>query len=118
MKKINRKNFLKHTAALSFTGLGVITFLSGCGKGQKEPASESSQNEKEPCSDLSGLSESEKNTRDLYRYAADSPHDDKKCHMCNYFIPPKGNTTCGTCVIVKGPINPNGYCTSWVKKTA
>jgi hypothetical protein len=114
MKKINRKNFIKGTAAIALSGLGAITFLSGCGRKKEEP--EETKKTSEPCSDLSGLSESEKETRDLYRYVSNSPHEDKKCHLCNYFIPPAGGSTCGTCQIVKGPINPNGYCTSWVKK--
>jgi hypothetical protein len=114
MEKINRKKFLKNAAALGFTGFSAITFLSGCGE-KKEESGETMKSS-EPCSDLSGLTESEKQTRDLYRYVADSPHDDKKCHICNYFIPPDAGVKCGKCQIVKGPINPDGYCTSWVKK--
>jgi hypothetical protein len=116
MKKINRKNFLKSAAALSLTGAGAVTFLAGCGNEKKEPESESSEAEKGPCSDLSGLSDSEKETRDLYRYVVNSPHDDKYCSLCNYFTPPQENSKCGSCQIVKGPINPKGYCTSFVKK--
>ncbi|MFZ0453245.1 MAG: twin-arginine translocation signal domain-containing protein [Ignavibacteriaceae bacterium] len=114
MQKINRKNFLKGTAALTLSGFGAVTFLAGCGKKKEEPgeAKEASG----PCSDLSGLSAADKETRELYRYVADSPHEDKKCHLCNYFIPPENNAPCGTCQVVKGPINPGGYCTSWVKK--
>ena len=115
MKKINRKNFIKGAAALGFTGVGALTFLSGCGNEKKGPGSAEEKNN-EPCSDLSGLSDAEKETRELYRYVADSPHEDKKCHICNYFIPPAAQAKCGTCQIVKGPINPDGYCTSFVKK--
>lgn len=114
MKKIDRKNFIKSTAALTFSGFGAITFLSGCGE-KKEETGETKETSG-PCNDLSGLSGSEKETRDLYRYVAHSPHEDKKCHLCNYFIQPAGGAPCGTCQIVKGPINPDGYCTSWVKK--
>lgn len=114
MEKIDRKKFLKSAAALSFTGLGAITFLSGCGK-KKEESGETKE-ASGPCSDLSGLTDSEKETRDLYRYVTHSPHEDKKCHLCNYFTPPAAGAQCGTCQIVKGPINPDGYCTSWVKK--
>jgi hypothetical protein len=114
MKKIDRRNFIKSSVVLSFSGLGAVTFLSGCGNKKEEPgeAKESS----EPCSDLNGLTAAEKESRELYRYVPDSPHEDKKCHLCNYFIPPTGNAPCGTCQVVKGPINPDGYCTSWVKK--
>lgn len=118
MQKINRKNFIKSAAALSLTGIGAITFLSSCGNEKKGPASETSESSSDPCTDLSGLSDSEKETRELYRYVAESPHEDKKCHLCNYFIPPAGEAKCGKCQIVKGPINPDGYCTSFVKKTA
>ena len=114
MEKINRKKFLKNAVALSFTGLGAVTFLAGCGK-KNEPGQV--KKESGPCSDLSGLTESEKKTRTLYRYVANSPHEDKKCHICHFYISPKGGSKCGTCQIVKGPINPDGYCTSFVKKT-
>lgn len=114
MKKIDRKNFIKSAAVLTFSGFSAVTFLAGCGKKKEEPGE--TKEASEPCSDLSGLTPSEKETRDLYRYVAHSPHEDKKCHLCNYFIPPANGAKCGTCQVVKGPINPNGYCTSWVKK--
>jgi hypothetical protein len=116
MEKINRKNFLKNAAALTLTGIGVLGFLESCGNEKKGSEPQKSEANTGPCSDLSGLSDADKQTRDLYRYVSNSPHDDKKCFMCNYFTPPKGDAKCGSCQIVKGPINPNGYCTSFVKK--
>ncbi|MEJ2617574.1 MAG: hypothetical protein P8Z35_21650 [Ignavibacteriaceae bacterium] len=115
MQKINRKKFFKHAAALSFTGFGAVTFLAGCGKKKEEEPGEAKE-ASGPCSDLSGLTASEKETRDLYRYVSHSPHENKKCHLCNYFTPPANGARCGSCQVVKGPINPEGYCTSWVKK--
>ena len=40
MKKINRKNFIKGAAALGLTGVGALTFLSGCGNEKKGPGSQ------------------------------------------------------------------------------
>jgi hypothetical protein len=114
MKKIDRKNFIKSAAVLTFSGFGAVTFLAGCGKKKEEPGE--IKKAAGPCSDLSGLTDAEKETRVLYRYVPHSPHEDKKCGVCNYFTPPKAGSQCGTCLIVKGPINPDGYCTSWVKK--
>ncbi len=114
MKKIDRKNFIKGAAALTLSGFGAVTFLAGCGKKKEEPGE--TKETSGPCSDLSGLTPAEKETRDLYRYISHSPHNDKNCHLCNFFIPPSGGANCGTCQVVKGPINPDGYCTSWVKK--
>lgn len=39
------------------------------------------------------------------------PKGDQKCDGCLHFIPESS-----TCKLVEGQINPNGWCTLWVKK--
>jgi hypothetical protein len=40
----------------------------------------------------------------------------KLCSSCQQFVPSAAANTCGTCKILKGPINPKGYCKSFVAK--
>lgn len=43
-------------------------------------------------------------TREDVQYMDSSPHADKQCSTCAHYQPD------GTCGIVMGSINPNGYC--------
>ena len=42
----------------------------------------------------------------------------KTCTNCQQFVPAPAANACGTCKILKGPINPKGYCKSYVAKPA
>lgn len=66
--------------------------------------------------DASGLSEQQIQTRNALQYTDNSSKADQFCHNCQYFKPASGEG-CGTCSIVPGPINPQGWCTAWVKKS-
>jgi hypothetical protein len=68
------------------------------------------------CEDTSQLSDPEKTARSALQYVDRSPHPDKKCRGCEHYVPPPMETQCGGCKVVKGPIHPEGYCTSWKKK--
>jgi hypothetical protein len=46
----------------------------------------------------------------------DTPNGDKKCSNCNLFIPGKTSKADGTCQLVEGSINPEGYCALYIKK--
>jgi hypothetical protein len=70
----------------------------------------------ERCDDVSQLSEPEKMARSALQYVDRTPYPEKKCRNCVQYVPPAMETQCGGCKIVKGPIHPEGYCTSWVKK--
>lgn len=111
MAKINRKNFFKRAAFLGVTSLSLPAILESCG-GNSNKTNPST----DPCTDTSGLTADQLQTRKTFQYMGKSPHDDKYCSICNFFIKPKGNAHCGTCQVVKGPINPEGYCNSFMKK--
>lgn len=66
------------------------------------------------CTDVSNLTEQQKQTRKALQYVDDSPHADKRCNNCELFAPPAEGQACGTCQVVPGPIHPQGYCTAWV----
>lgn len=103
-EKLSRRAVLQIVGAVPI----VAAIASACG-GKSEPDS---------CADVSALSEAEKTTRTALQYVDTSPQPDKKCSLCNLFVPPPDPSMCGTCQVVKGPIHPGGYCTSWVKKAA
>ena len=121
-EKLNRREFLQK---LSMVGLGVIgagSLMNACGKEEQQtPAPQTAQpamKEADPCADLGGLTAEEKQLRATFEYVAKSPFPEKLCDNCGFWIAPEGDSPCGGCQIMKGPINPKGYCKSWVAKQA
>ncbi|WP_397547454.1 high-potential iron-sulfur protein [Rhodothermus marinus] len=122
-KRVTRRDFLLRVGALGLAGLGGSALLSACGGGQQQQqqsgaASESgtSASAELTCTDVSGLTPEEIQMRESLQYTDHSPYPDKTCSNCQLFIPPENPNQCGACQLVKGPIHPNGYCTSWVQK--
>lgn len=66
------------------------------------------------CTDVSNLTEAQVKTRKAVQYVDASPHAEKRCGNCRFFVPPEGDAECGRCEVVPGPIHPKGYCTAWV----
>lgn len=125
---VSRRDFLQRLSALGFAGLGGGALLSACGGGDSGDggASEGTgasdaggQTASLQCNDLSGLTEQEKQSRrqmvQSLQYVEESPNPDQLCSNCNFWQPPSGDDPCGGCTLIKGPIHPDGYCTSWVK---
>jgi hypothetical protein len=54
-------------------------------------------------------------SKDDFHYQ-DHPNDDKRCAQCVQFIPPGDGQQLGTCKIVAGAINPNGWCMAFTPK--
>lgn len=78
--------------------------LVGCSKGPK-------------CDDTSGLSPDDAKLRtEIAAYVEVSPDPAKRCSDCVQFVP-AGKDACGSCKVVKGPINPGGTCKLFQKKT-
>lgn len=102
-EKISRRSALKISLSVLPLAVGGTALLQACGS------------DKLDCSDVSGLSAEEAATRTNLEYTETSPHGEaKNCIGCRFFT---GNETqCGSCTLVKGPINPAGYCKSWVAK--
>lgn len=131
--EISRKDFLKRITMLGAIGIGSSSLLAACGGGKKSGSTtsqmKSAQNgsaesgaqttaEADPCTDISGLTDAQKKMRKSLQYTGHSPYANKRCDNCNFFTPATQGKSCGSCSIVAGPINPQGYCTSWVKKQA
>lgn len=45
----------------------------------------------------------------------DSPQGDMQCSNCQYYIEDKNDDGLGACTLVKGKVDPEGYCTTWVE---
>lgn len=104
--KVERRVFLVTLAGVgSLAGLAAV----GCGKGA--PAAGGAELN---CTDTAGLSDAEKTGRAGVKYVDKSEIADKNCSNCTLFEPAEGK--CGACKVVKGPINPKGYCITWAAK--
>lgn len=120
--KVTRKDFLKQLSLLGVVTAGAGSLLSACGGSQEEqpPAgkdtSTASKQTEDPCSDLSGLTDQEKQTRKQFQYVAESPNPEKLCSNCSLYTQPEGESPCGGCTLIKGAIHPDGYCTAWAAK--
>ena len=102
--KITRIEFLKKLPLLGIAFVGTGLILQSCSK---------SKTDEDPCSDLSKLTEEEKQTRKDFEYVAKTPFPNKLCSNCALWITPETGKVCGGCDIMEGPINPNGYCNVW-----
>ena len=101
-QKMARRAAFRSLAALP---LAVIapSVLSACGKNVN-------------CSEAPGLSADELKARlETAQYQEQSMDATKHCSQCSLFVAP-AQTGCGACKVLKGPINPNGYCKLYVGK--
>lgn len=64
------------------------------------------------CTDTAGLAPAEVSTRQSQHYVDASPHADKHCNNCRFYTAGAAGQ-CGTCQVLRGPINPEGYCDLW-----
>jgi hypothetical protein len=102
--KLSRRDVLRRGAVLgALAALGA----AACGK-EKSPAL--------TCTDISGLSAGDLQVRTTLAYVDQSTEPGKSCANCQQFVAPATAGTCGTCKVLKGPINPAGNCKSFVAK--
>ncbi|HTQ02428.1 MAG TPA: hypothetical protein VMI54_01185, partial [Polyangiaceae bacterium] len=96
---LTRRNALGHVVLLP-----LVAALGACSKTLR-------------CEDTSSLTPDDAKLRsEIAAYTDVSQDPNKHCSGCMQFNP-GGQDACGTCKVVKGPINPNGSCKLWVKKT-
>lgn len=106
-KLISRRDLLQKSAAVA----GAFAVLGGTAACSKNaPAL--------MCTDTSGLAPADVTVRTTLGYTDVSVEPGKMCEKCQQFLPPAAANTCGNCKILKGPINPKGYCKSFVAKPA
>jgi hypothetical protein len=100
--KLSRRDVLQQSAAL---GALVVLGAAACNKPKALT-----------CSDTTGLSATDVQIRTSLAYVDTSTEPGKLCSGCQQFVPPAAAGTCGGCKVLKGPINPSGYCKSFVAK--
>lgn len=111
----SRRSFLRRLSAAGLASLGGGTLLSACASeaGDRQSDGGATASSEGPCTDLSGLTEAEKETRQTFEYVSSSPKPDELCKGCQFWLAPEGSRPCGGCTVVKGPINPQGWCKVW-----
>jgi hypothetical protein len=105
---ISRRELIKRSLVVLGAATGGAALLSACDSGGDSGGALS-------CNDLSGLDEQQKQTRTSLEYVEKTPDPAKTCSNCNFWQAGQPNA-CGSCTLVQGPINPEGYCKSWVAK--
>jgi hypothetical protein len=104
-RTLSRREILRSSVHLVLVGSAPMV-LGGCSKTPLE------------CTDISALDTADRQLRESLAYQDQSPvGKDKSCLNCEFFKP-GGRNECGTCTLIKGPINPAGYCNSWAAKQA
>ena len=99
---ITRRTALLRVAALPFAAV-ISAELVAC---SKQPQ----------CTDVSGLSPDDARLRtEIAAYVEQSPDPAKLCAGCMHFTS-AGDKACGSCKVVKGPINPGGTCKLFAAK--
>jgi hypothetical protein len=108
--RVSRRDFIHTAFRLPVLMGGAASILAACGGGEGEKAAPALA-----CTDVTGLAPADAQLRTAQAYADKSPHADKNCLTCNFYdAGPAG--ACGGCKVIKGPINPVGYCNLFAKK--
>lgn len=112
----SRRVFFSRLAAVSSLSIPVATFLSACNKKEENVETVDVKAEPADCRDLSAVSKADIATREKLAYVNESPIPDNQCANCNLYLPPSGGKKCGGCMLFKGPVEAQGYCTYWAPK--
>ncbi len=120
-KDISRRGFIQRLSLFGAAGVGA-SMLAACG-GEKQadpdPPAEPPVAEGFTCTDTEGLTEAELTMRnETFMYVDTSTEEGKTCDNCALYVAAAEGQQCGTCTIIKGPIHPDGYSTSWAAKPA
>jgi len=103
-ERVSRRDLLQKSAAF-----GVLAVV-GAGACSKPEA-------KLSCTDTMSLSAADAQLRSTLSYVDVSMQPGKSCSNCEQFLPGPANA-CGTCKVLRGPINPTGNCKSFAPKPA
>jgi hypothetical protein len=121
--RVTRRRFLQSLGIAGAVGASG-SLLTACGGSDDSGGGEgggdaksSSTTATADCSDLSGLSDSEKQQRKSMvkslQYVEQSPKENKNCANCQLYQEEKYGEGCGGCTLFPGPVNAQGYCNSW-----
>jgi hypothetical protein len=91
--KLGRRELLKRSLIV----IAAAPVWSACGSPGPE------------CSDVSGLDATALANRQTQQYVEHSVRASSHCSGCRFFTAGAANA-CGSCTLIAGPINPDGYC--------
>ncbi|MFO8099748.1 MAG: high-potential iron-sulfur protein [Salinibacter sp.] len=122
-ENVTRRRFLQSLGVVGAVGASG-SLLSACGGGGDSGGDESggdaessSETASGDCTDLSMLSDSEKEQRssqvEALEYVEETPNEEENCANCSLYQEDKYDNGCGGCQLFPGPVTENGYCTSW-----
>lgn len=106
--KNTRRKFI-HTC-LGLVGGSFV--LHACGSGENQQGQEEAFTG-DPCDDMREVTEEELAKRKQLGYVEKSPIPESRCDNCQLYIPPKSDGACGGCMLFKGPVHADAYCTYW-----
>lgn len=107
-KELTRRGFLLRVGATAVLVGGVV--LSGR---RRALAAQPVPDEDISCTDTSGLSEQQVQTRKALKYTDNAPKPAQICENCQHYQPATDPKACGRCAVVPGPVHPQGWCTAW-----
>lgn len=118
LQNFSRRKFLTYLGARAAATLALgITFIGCSGPAKTEEKKATSDGmEGDPCSDYANVPEEDLELRRKFAYVNKSPIPDNQCDNCNLYLPPKEGSSCGACMLFKGPVDPGGYCTYWAPR--
>ena len=108
-KRIGRRGAMKR----ALTVLGAVTvaptLLAACGSDDDDGGGGGGGLS---CTDTSGMEPAAVTAREAQAYTDSSSNAEQNCANCNFYTAGAANA-CGSCAVVQGPINPEGYCNLW-----
>jgi hypothetical protein len=104
-EKLSRRDVLQKSAAFGI----LAAFGAGAAACKSEPA-------KLSCVDTTSLSSADAQVRVSLGYVDQTTMPGKDCTKCQQYLPGPENA-CGGCKVLRGPINPAGYCKSFAAKS-
>lgn len=113
LKYNSRREFLRKYFTANAFILGGGFLFSSCEEAPKEQENNQEAYSGDPCENMTGLSESDLQKREQLGYEKESPIPESECNNCQLYIPAKTEKDCGGCMLFKGPVYAEAYCTYW-----
>lgn len=112
-KSLNRKDFLKQFGLMGVAVVGATTLITACGGGETPaPAEVPAAAAVDPCTDTTGLTETDLTLRRNLNYIEETTIAEQRCDNCQLYKAPENG--CGGCLLFAGPVTAAGWCSSWV----
>lgn len=115
----SRRIFIRRAWQSCAALVAAAIAFTGCGKQEKQKEQDhatASASAPTDCGDLSNITQEQVAVREKLGYVKESPLADNQCQNCNLYLPPKAGEACGGCMLFKGPVYPEAYCTYWAPK--